>query len=92
MNHSKLQEDMIIERLRDEAKLETRLHNTTRILIEDAADEIERLRERVTQLEGLLIDARDNGLIYWDPVTERGAIERSKMMSRIDVALNRKKT
>ena len=53
MNHSKLQEDMIIERLRDEAKLETRLHNTTRILIEDAADEIERLRERVTQLEGL---------------------------------------
>lgn len=55
----------------------------------EAADEIERLRARVEVLEETLIDARHNGLIYWNPITERGAVERATMMSRIDKVLNK---
>jgi hypothetical protein len=52
-------------------------------------DEIERLRARVEDLTDALIDARFNGLIYWSPMTERGAVERAKMMARIDKVLNK---
>jgi len=34
----------IVERLRDEAKLEVRLRDSTRMLMEEGADEITRLR------------------------------------------------
>jgi hypothetical protein len=51
--------------------------------------EIERLRARVGDLTDALIDARFNGLIYWSPMTERGAVERAKMMARIDTVLNK---
>jgi hypothetical protein len=51
--------------------------------------EAERLRARVGDLTDALIDARCNGLIYWSPMTERGAVERAKMMARIDKVLNK---
>ncbi len=51
--------------------------------------ENERLRARVGELTDALIDARHNGLIYWSPMTERGAVERAAMMSRIDKVLNK---
>lgn len=51
--------------------------------------ENERLRSRVGELTDALIDARHNGLIYWSPMTERGAVERAAMMSRIDKVLNK---
>lgn len=53
------------------------------------AQEIKRLRARVGELTDALIDARCNGLIYWSPMTERGAVERAKMMARIDKVLNK---
>jgi hypothetical protein len=58
-------------------------------LFGEAAEEIERLRARVGDLTDALIDARCNGLIYWSPMTERGAVERAKMMARIDKVLNK---
>jgi hypothetical protein len=54
-----------------------------------AADEIERLSARVAELEYVLRDARHNGLIYWEPKTTRGAVQRANMMSRIDIVLNK---
>ena len=50
-------------------------------------DEITRLRNRVMELTDALIDARHNGLIYWRPITERGVVEQTKMMSRIDAVI-----
>jgi hypothetical protein len=55
----------------------------------EAAAEIERLRARVEVLECVLRDARHNGLIYWEPRTTRGAVQRANMMSRIDFVLNK---
>lgn len=52
--------------------------------VKPLVDEITRLRARVGELTDALIDARFNGLIYWSPMTERGAVERAKMMARID--------
>jgi|APGre2960657404_1045060.scaffolds.fasta_scaffold49589_2 hypothetical protein len=52
-------------------------------------EEIIRLRARVGDLTDALIDARYNGLIYWSPMTERGAVERAAMMARIDKVLNK---
>ena len=34
-----------------------------------------------------LRDARDNGLIYWEPNTERGHATKARMLARIDAAL-----
>lgn len=34
-----------------------------------------------------LIDARDNGLIYWEPNTERGHQQKALMLGRIEAAL-----
>lgn len=31
-----------------------------------------------------LKDVRDNGLIYWQPMTERGQVQRARMMKRLD--------
>jgi hypothetical protein len=55
----------------------------------DARNEIERLRARVADLECVLREARHNGLIYWEPQTTRGAVQRANMMSRIDIVLNK---
>ncbi len=57
--------------------------------IEELRAEIERLRARVAELECVLRDARHNGLIYWEPQTTRGAVQRANMMSRIDIVLNK---
>ena len=83
MNHSKSQED--IYKALDAVEKRSFIDQAQR-----DADEIERLRERVVRLENLLADVRHNGLIYWDPVTERGAVARSHMMLRIDAALEGK--
>lgn len=45
------------------------------------------LLEQVGVLTGLLRELRDNGLIYWEPQTTRGATNRSLMMARIDAAI-----
>jgi hypothetical protein len=55
----------------------------------EAAAEIERLRARVEVLEAALADARDNGLVYWDPVTTRGGRKRAGMIARIDTLLTK---
>jgi len=48
----------IVERLRDEAKLEVRLRDSTRMLMEEGADEVTRLRSRVEKLEKVRAAAR----------------------------------
>jgi hypothetical protein len=53
------------------------------------AVEIARLKTRVAELECVLRDARRNGLIYWEPQTTRGAVQRAAMMARIDFVLNK---
>jgi hypothetical protein len=62
--------------------------DTRFVLAEEHEAEIERLRARVAELECVLRDARHNGLIYWEPQTSRGAVERAAMMARIDIVLN----
>lgn len=39
-------------------------------------------------LREALIDARNNGLIYWEPQTTRGAMNKQLMLARIDAALS----
>lgn len=39
-------------------------------------------------LRTALIDARDNGLIYWEPNTSRGHVSKAEMIQRIDAALS----
>lgn len=53
----------------------------------DAAIEIDRLNAEIARLREALEDARNNGLIYWEPRTERGYASRAQMLSRIDAAL-----
>jgi hypothetical protein len=53
------------------------------------AVETARLKDRVAELECVLRDARHNGLIYWEPQTTHGAVQRANMMSRIDIVLNK---
>jgi hypothetical protein len=53
-----------------------------------AFDEIERLRARVEDLERALIDARQNGLIYWNPPA-CGVAGKLAMIARIDAVLNK---
>ena len=48
-----------------------------------------KLLARVEELTDALIDARHNGLIYWNPMTARGAVGRAAMMARIDKVLNK---
>jgi hypothetical protein len=83
--------DDIVERLRQQATIGAKkFRDFADIPLEwKAADEIERLRARVEELTDALIDARHNGLIYWSPMTERGAVEQAKMMARIDKVLNK---
>ena len=39
------------------------------------------------RLRGLLAEARNGGLIYWEPRSGRGCIAKSDMLGRIDAAL-----
>lgn len=48
--------------------------------MEEAKYEIERLRK-------LLIDVRDNGLVYWEPNTRRGHTAKAVMWGRIQGTL-----
>lgn len=45
------------------------------------------LGQEVGRLREALEDARNNGLIYWEPRTERGHVSKAQMLSRIDAAL-----
>ena len=45
------------------------------------------LRAEHAKLEGALRDARANGLIYWEPRTERGHIAKARMLAEIDRVL-----
>lgn len=42
---------------------------------------------RIAELEAALRDAADNGLIYWEPITTRGHVQKAKMLERIRAAL-----
>jgi hypothetical protein len=53
------------------------------------AVEIARLKGRVAELKGVLIDARYQGLIYWEPLTARETEKHAAMMARIDAVLNK---
>jgi hypothetical protein len=80
----------IVERLRQQATVEAKKFGDARdIQIEwRAAEEIERLRARVEDLERALIDARQNGLIYWNPPA-CGVAGKLAMIARIDAVLNK---
>jgi sialic acid synthase SpsE len=43
---------------------------------------------RAETAEAALRDARENGLIYWEPNTTRGATAKAAMLARIDRVLN----
>lgn len=45
--------------------------------------------EHLGDLTEALRDARDNGLIYWEPNTERGAVAKANMLAKIDRLLGR---
>jgi hypothetical protein len=44
--------------------------------------------QRVVDLTEMLIEVRDEGLIYWEPNTERGRIAKARMLDRINRVLN----
>ena len=46
------------------------------------------LKRRVEELRLALLDARTNGLIYWEPQTVRGHTEKAAMLARIDALLS----
>lgn len=69
-----------IERLR--AGGCARDQTTTQFCAEAAVLQAENVR-----LREALKDARNNGLIYWEPRTERGHVSKAQMLSRIDAAL-----
>ena len=48
------------------------------------------LAAEVEQLKVLLTEALEQGLIYWEPQTERGHIAKAGMQSRIRAALEGK--
>ena len=48
------------------------------------------LKRRVEELTFALLDARANGLIYWEPQTVRGHREKAAMLARIDALLSAK--
>ena len=56
-------------------------------LIVTAVNQHASLTARVAELEGVLRDARDNGLIYWEPNTGRGFLTKGQMLERINAAL-----
>lgn len=51
------------------------------------AGELNGLVERIKALEEALRDARDNGLVYWVPQTDRGAVQKPLMIARITKVL-----
>ena len=80
-----------LERERDEAliarakwKEQAEKYNTA---IEELEAEVEAAESSASQLREALTDARENGLIYWEPNTERGHVQKALMLSRIDAAL-----
>lgn len=40
-----------------------------------------------TELREMLIEARDKGLIYWEPNTSRGHISKAEMLAKIQHVL-----
>jgi hypothetical protein len=78
-----------VQNLREHRHLDSIYAHDARAKADKLRAENERLRSRVGELTDALIDARHNGLIYWSPMTERGAVERAAMMSRIDKVLNK---
>lgn len=50
-----------------------------------AVHDAEKAIQRTTEL---LRDARDKGLIYWEPNTDRGAERKADMVARIDALID----
>lgn len=46
-----------------------------------------RLLRAAPSLLKALKDARDNGLIYWEPTTDRGHKKKAEMLKRINAAI-----
>lgn len=46
-----------------------------------------RVFRRIVELENLLKEVKDNGLIYWEPNTNRGHVQRSLMIKEIEDTL-----
>lgn len=40
-------------------------------------------------VRAVLIDVRDNGLIYWEPNTRRGAASKAAMVARVGMTIDR---
>lgn len=73
----------------DLAKAEIGLEKLSVYSSKQALD-IVTLGQEVGRLREALEDARNNGLIYWEPRTERGHVSKAQMLSRIDAALAEK--
>ena len=83
-----------VARLENDLVEEERQHGGKIVKLEDAREHISdqaidivTLGQEVGRLREALEDARNNGLIYWEPRTERGHVSKAQMLSRIDAAL-----
>jgi hypothetical protein len=53
------------------------------VLCDEAAAHITTLQEDNARLREALLDANENGLIYWEPNTDRGRTKKAEMIERI---------
>lgn len=88
--HSACHPDAILKliRERDDAKRDldstlTALQTLARY-IDILSHQISTREKVVESLVAALTEARDNGLIYWEPRTERGYTAKMQMIARID--------
>ncbi len=72
----------LIKHMANEPVVRTAIHDPT--MYERT---IATLRTQLAEHKALLREARDKGLIYWEPNTERGYIAKAQMIARIDAAL-----
>lgn len=50
----------------------------------EALDLIYRMRRHLTRCKNRLVEVRGNGLIYWEPNSGRGHVQKALMLKRID--------
>lgn len=62
-----------------------------RVELADLVRPVECLRLDLALLRATLEDARDNGLVYWEPNTERGTKRKDAMLARIEKVLEGKR-
>ena len=64
-----------------------RSHNTLNLDGARLEEKLKAALAREAKLREALTDAHNNGLIYWEPNTERGRVTKMQMLARIDAVL-----